>query len=236
VIDPNTGYDTGQLTDPTGRSVFGSNVCNQVPVDSVMANYIKDFLPLPNTGTNGFVEDPVASLQEDQFIFRYDYNISSKDTLSAFYVFDDQPQVFPFEVVKGASTGGDVPVGSGFTNAQRYQTGSISWIRTISPTMQNELRFSTNRVATFDAVPMDTTPPSALGFLTSTRTIQRVQRHQQWFSRGCIQPRTLPARTDQDSRRNFSVPGYFFLDQGTPRSEVWSRYPLDTEQLPLRLL
>ena len=97
------------------------------------------------------MEDPVASLQEDQFIFRYDYNISSKDTLSAFYIFDDQPQNFPFEVVKGASTGGDVPVGSGFTNAQRYQTGSISWTRTISPTKLNELRFSTNRVATFDA-------------------------------------------------------------------------------------
>jgi hypothetical protein len=169
-INPSTGLDTGQLTDPTtgGPFMCGSNVCNQVPVDSVMANYMKDYLPLPNTGTNGFVEDPVASLQEDQFIFRYDYNISSKDTLSAFYVFDDQPQVFPFEVLKGASTGGNVPVGSGFTNAQRFQTGSLSWIRTLSPTQLNELRFSTNRVATLDATPTDRTPPSALGFLTVT--------------------------------------------------------------------
>ncbi len=154
------------LIDPTGANPSGFFPNNQVPVDSVMQNYINKYLPMPNYGTNGFVEDPVASLQEDQFIFRYDYNISSKDTLSAFYVFDDQPQVFPFEVVKGASTGGDVPVGSGFTNAQRYQTGSISWIRTISPTKLNELRFSTNRVATFDAEPTDHTPPSALGFLT----------------------------------------------------------------------
>ena len=129
-----------------------------------MANYINDFLPMPNSGTNGLVEDPVASLQEDQFIFRYDYNISNKDTLSAFYILDDQPQTFPFEVVKGASTGGDVPVGSGFTNQQRYQTGSISWTRTLSPTMLNELRFSADRVATPDAIPQDTTPPSALGF------------------------------------------------------------------------
>ncbi len=167
-IDPNTGLDTGQLTDPTtgGPFMCGTNVCNQVPVDSVMQNYINKYLPLPNTGTNGFVEDPVGSLQEDQFIFRYDYNISSKDTLSAFYIFDDQPQNFPFEVVKGASTGGDVPVGSGFTNAQRFQTASISWTRTLTPTKLNELRFSTNRVATFDSVPTDKTPPSALGFLT----------------------------------------------------------------------
>ena len=168
VTDPNTGFDTGQLTDPTtgGPFMCGANACNQVPVDSVMQNYINKYLPMPNFGTNGFREDPVASLQEDQFIFRYDYNISSKDTLSAFYIFDDQPQVYPFQVVKGASTGGDVPVGSGFTNADRFQTGSISWTRTISPTKLNELRFSTNRAATFDAVPTDKTSPSALGFVT----------------------------------------------------------------------
>ena len=156
------------LIDPTGANPSGYFPNNQVPVDTVMQNYISKYLPLPNVGTNGFVEDPVASLQEDQFIFRYDYNISSKDTLSAFYIFDDQPQVFPFEVVKGASTGGDVPVGSGFTNADRYQTASISWTRTLSPTKLNELRFSTNRVATFNAEPTDKTPPSALGFTTIT--------------------------------------------------------------------
>jgi hypothetical protein len=159
---------TTPLIDPTGANASGYFPNNQVPVDPVMATYMKDFLPLPNYGTNGLVEDPVASLQEDQFIFRYDYNLSSKDTLSAFYILDDQPQTFPFEVVKGASTGGDVPVGSGFTNSQRYQTGSISWTRTISPTMLNELRFSADRVATFDAVPTDTTSPSDLGFLTIT--------------------------------------------------------------------
>jgi hypothetical protein len=142
--------------------------CNQVPVDSVMANYMNKYLPLPNAPNNGFVEDPVASLQDDQFVFRYDYNISTKDTLSAFYIFDDQPQTFPFEVLKGASTGGNVPVGSGFTKNQRYQTGSLSWTRTISPTMLNELRFSANRAATLNYVPMDKTPPSALGFTTVT--------------------------------------------------------------------
>ena len=164
--NPATGLDYGQLTDPTTSSPFLCNdsPCNQVPVDSVMKNYIDKYLPFPNVPNNGFVEDPVASLQEDQFIFRYDYNISPKDTLSAFYILDDQPQTYPFQVLKGASTGGNVPVGSGFTNSQRYQTGSLSWTRTISPTMLNELRFSANRSATYNYVPMDRTPPSELGF------------------------------------------------------------------------
>jgi hypothetical protein len=154
------------LIDPTGANASGYYPNNQVPVDSVMKNYMNLYLPLPNYGTNGYVEDPVASLSEDQFIFRFDYNISSKDTFSAFYILDDQPQSFPFEVLKGASTGGDVPIGSGFTNSQRFQTASLSWSRTITPTMLNELRFSTNRSATYDAVPTNKTPPSALGFTT----------------------------------------------------------------------
>lgn len=167
-INPQTGFDFGQLTDPTTGNPFMCNgtPCNQVPVDTVMQNYINKYVPLPNSGVNGFVEDPVASLKQDQFIFRYDYNISSKDTLSAFYIFDDQPQVFPFQVINGASSGGDVPIGSGFSNAQRFQTDSISWTRVISPTMVNELRFSTNRVATLVGVPADKTSPSQLGFLT----------------------------------------------------------------------
>jgi hypothetical protein len=156
------------LVDPTGANASGYFPNNQVPVDSVMKNYMNNFLPLPNYGTSGYVEDPVASLSEDQFIFRYDYNISTKDTFSAFYILDDQPQTFPFQVVKGASSGGDVPIGSGFTNSQRFQTASLSWTRTIRPNLLNELRFSTNRSATFDAVPTDRTLPSALGFTTVT--------------------------------------------------------------------
>jgi Carboxypeptidase regulatory-like domain len=169
-INPLTGYDFGQLIDPTTGNPFlcKGSPCNQVPVDTVMQNYINKYLPLPNSGTNGFVEDPVASLRQDQFVFRYDYNVTSKDSLSAFYIFDDQPQVFPFEVINGASTGGDVPLGSGFTNAQRFQTGSVSWVRVISPTVVNELRVGADRSAVLQSKPTDTTSPSQLGFQTVT--------------------------------------------------------------------
>jgi Carboxypeptidase regulatory-like domain len=153
-----------QLQDPaTGYTNYPNN---QVPVDPVMKNYINRYLPLPNAPNNGFVEDPVASLQEDQFVFRYDWNISHKDTLSAFYIYDDQPQTFPFEIINGASTGGNVPLGSGFTNAQRFQNVSVSWTRTISPTMLNEARVTANRSAILQAVPTNTTSPADLGFLT----------------------------------------------------------------------
>ncbi|MFZ0806774.1 MAG: hypothetical protein WAN03_11350, partial [Candidatus Sulfotelmatobacter sp.] len=152
-----------QLVDPTtGNNYFN----NQVPVDPVIANYITNYLPLPNRPNNQFISDPVANISETQFIFRLDYNISSKDTLSGVYIFNDTPDRYPFQIINGASSGGDVPVGSGFTDASRFQTGNITWTRTITPKLLNELRFATNRSATYDAVPTTTTSPSSLGFLT----------------------------------------------------------------------
>jgi hypothetical protein len=156
---PNT-----QLYDPTTGNAYDSN---QVPVDPVIANYITNYLPPPNVpNKNEFEADPVATIKEDQFIFRADYNPTNRDVISGVYIFQDSPDTYPFEIVNGASTGGDVPVGSGFTDAHRFQTGNISWTRTISPTIVNEFRVAANRVATYTAVPTTTTSPSALGFLT----------------------------------------------------------------------
>lgn len=163
VIDPTTGFDSGQLFNPTNGLPYTNN---QVPVDPVIKNYISAYLPLPNRPGNTFVSDPVAKIRDDQVILRYDYNISNKDSLSAVYIFDDTPDNYPFQIINGASTGGDMPVGSGFTDANRYQNGNLTWTRTLSPTMVNELRFATNRVATLSYVPTTTTSPSQLGFTT----------------------------------------------------------------------
>lgn len=153
------------LTNPVTGGTFKckGTPCNQVPVDTVMQNYINDFVPPPNAPFNQFVEDPIARLRQDQFIFRFDYTISPKDTLSATYIFDDDPDNFPV-----GPLGGDVPVGSGYRDNNRFQNGSIQWTRTISPTMLNELRATANRSASLGSIPSDTTPPSALGFTTVT--------------------------------------------------------------------
>jgi hypothetical protein len=169
-INSQTGYDYNQLFNPvTGNPYMcGANACNVVPVDPVIANYINDYLPLPNRPNNFFESDPVAHITDNQFIFRWDYNLSSKDTLAAVYIFDDFPDQYPFQIVNGASTGGDVPVGSGFTDANRNQNGNLTWTHTITPTILNELRFATNRTSSLSAVPTTTTSPAALGFSTVT--------------------------------------------------------------------
>jgi outer membrane receptor protein involved in Fe transport len=167
LFNPTTGVAI-TCADGTSATLQTPYPNNHVPVDPVIANYISKYVPLPNRPGNQFVSSPTAKLQDDQFIFRFDYNLSNKDSLSAFYIFDDQPQEYPFQILHGASTGGNVPVGSGFTTAQRFQTGSLSWTRTISPVMVNEFRFATNRSASLQSIPSDKTTPAALGFTTVT--------------------------------------------------------------------
>lgn len=167
------GFDaTGNCTNlVTGTQLVnpltGSNYpFNQVPVNPIIANYIKEFLPLPNVpGTNNFVASPSGRIQEDQGIFRLDHHISDHDTLSGTYIINDHRDVLPLQIVKGASTGGSVPVGSGLSDTTRAQQGSVTWTHVFSPRVINEFIFGANRDASLQAQPLDTTSPSALGFM-----------------------------------------------------------------------
>jgi hypothetical protein len=150
-----------QLFDPISGNPYPNN---QVPVNPVIANYIAKYLPLPNLPNNNFVSSPIEMDRDAQGIARVDHHISSRDTIYGSYIIDDLSQNFPFRIVNGASSGGNVPIGSGFNTLTRTQLGSISWLHNFSPTVINEFIFAGNRSATFQAVPHTTTPPSALGF------------------------------------------------------------------------
>ena len=150
-----------QLFNPiTGDPYAG----NQVPIDPVIANYISKYLPLPNLGTDLFASNPIARIQQDQGIVRIDHHISGRDTVYGNYVIDDLRDAYPFQIVNGASSGGNVPLGSGFTDAVRNQQGAITWLHSFSPNVINELIFGANRVAWLQAVPADRTTPAELGF------------------------------------------------------------------------
>jgi hypothetical protein len=162
-------YAAGACTDPNGTQLInpttgGIYPNNQVPVNPVIANYIQDFLPLPNVGSNGFISSPNAVINDDQGIAHIDYTLGKNDTISFVYLIDDTRQTYPFQIINGASTGGDVPIGSGFSTNFRDQIGAFTWTHTFSPGMLNEFRFAANRTATLQASPTDKTTPSALGF------------------------------------------------------------------------
>jgi Carboxypeptidase regulatory-like domain len=174
-------FDSGQLfvpnttstvtcshKDANGNTVSAINGTpyknNQVPVNPVSANYISKYVPLPNLGTNSFISSQSAATDEDQGILRVDHTLSQRDTLSGLYIVNDFRDALPFQQNKGASTGGDVPVGSGVSDAERTQLLSITWTHTFGRGWINELRASANRDANLQASPADHTTPAQLGF------------------------------------------------------------------------
>jgi len=137
---------------------------NQVPVNPVIANYIAKYVPLPNLPNNNFVASPIEVDREDQGIARIDHHFSDHDSISGSYIINDVTQNFPFEVTNGGTTGGNVPIGSGFNTLFRTQLGNVTWLHTFSPTVVNEFIFAANRSATLQDAPHDTTSPASLGF------------------------------------------------------------------------
>ena len=167
-----SGFDAGgnctdtttgtQLYNPITGNIYPNN---QVPVNPEIANYMKTYftglLPL---GDNNYIAAPPSMTDTDQGVVHIDHNLGSHDTLSFVYIVNDERDDLPFYLNKGATTGGDVPFGSGFTDSTRSQVFSGSWVHTFSPSLVNEFRFSVNRVSSLTSDPTDKTSPASLGF------------------------------------------------------------------------
>src|SRR5258708_8453002 len=107
---------------------------------------------------------PSAAINEDEGILRVDHTLSQRDNLSGVYVINDFRDALPFQVNHGASTGGNVPVGSGITDTDRNQVLALTWTHTFARSWINEFRVSPNRDANLQANPTDRTTPAQLGF------------------------------------------------------------------------
>ena len=64
----------GQLFNPISGTPYAFN---QVPVNPVIANYINNYMPLPNSGDNTFTSSPLASINDDQGIVHWDWSVTS---------------------------------------------------------------------------------------------------------------------------------------------------------------
>jgi len=162
---------SGNCTNPNGTQLINpannSNYAfNRVPVNPVSANYIAKYLPLPTPGlsNNGFISSSGKAINEEQGVVRVNHTLTKRDTLSFLYLINDVKELDPFAINKGASTGGNVPVGSGFNNTNRNQVLTGTWTHSFGSGWINEFRASANRAANLQADPTDKTAPADLGF------------------------------------------------------------------------
>jgi outer membrane receptor protein involved in Fe transport len=128
------------ITDPTTGQPFLDNKIPSGRIDP-NATAFMGFTPAPNQssnalGANNFVTRSFSTrTTEDQYVGRVDYNVSSGDTLSARYMYDE------------LTTPNESPVfGNDETiNTARGQNQVISWTHTFSPAFVSNVLLGWNR-------------------------------------------------------------------------------------------
>jgi hypothetical protein len=143
------------------------------------------FWPLPNLGTRpvpadsdftafdkGCPRGPNASVISPSFnnltsfIAKIDHNFNQNNIVTGRYFFGDSNQAFPLAL---NASGGQLP-GFNTVTPTRVQLVSLSYVRVISPTKVNELRYGWNRFAE-GFFPQDQNfDPSTIGFCNATST------------------------------------------------------------------
>jgi hypothetical protein len=135
-------------------SIFPTGVIPTACQDPVAANFIQQFVPGVNLGTNQSQLVPVGTDNEDQFTLRFDHKINERQNFSAYYYFNDARQLQPYDTFGEA--GATVP-GFGNFNNLRSQQWNLTHTWTLSNALVNEAHFTYMR-------------EGQLGFLKPQRT------------------------------------------------------------------
>ncbi|MFY9528175.1 MAG: carboxypeptidase-like regulatory domain-containing protein [Candidatus Acidiferrales bacterium] len=125
--------------------------------NTVAANLMKNFVPLPNSGDQ-FQFNPTTTSTQDQYLFRIDQTFNSRDSIWGTWLQENHPSVdtLPF-------TGATVP---GFAeNAQRhYKLLTLSWSHVFNDHILNELHGGYTRFNFVAVNPVTPVLPSTAGF------------------------------------------------------------------------
>jgi len=119
---------------------------------------IQQFVPAPNTGTNGFQFNPIIAGNTNQYIVRIDQTFNSKDSIWGTWFIQHAPRVqtLPF-------TGATLP-GFSETDDAHSKFLTLSWNHVFSSSIVNELRGGYTRL-NFNAVnPTTPVDPASVGF------------------------------------------------------------------------
>jgi hypothetical protein len=151
--------------DPTKPAGF----LNPAAINPVAANYIKDGL-FPVTGSGFVTPQSAATNNTNELTMRFDFQISSKDQLTATIGGERNPELDPFVTASNLGPWANVP---GFSVATKINTYfvNLAYTRIISPEKVNELRFGTQRLYQLQDVPTgpnQAQTTSALGFKNFT--------------------------------------------------------------------
>jgi hypothetical protein len=142
--------------------VFPSGVIPSACQDPVASNLLQKFVPAANIGTGLNQVVPVGTINADKFTFRLDHKINDHQSLTAYYYFNDNRELDPYDTFEAA---GANTTGFGNENNLRYQQWNFSHTWTINNALVNEAHFTYMREGELGYI-----KPQTTGSLTSTCT------------------------------------------------------------------
>ncbi len=140
------------------NGLFSTGVIPTQNFNPLSVALVKQFVPLPNFGTNQYSFQPLSAGKTNQYLGRFDQNIGRNDTLS-FYGFAQNAatvNTLPF-------TGATLP-GMGDQSLAFTKQFVASWNHTFNTNILNELRAGYTRLNFQSTTPQKVVQPKDVGF------------------------------------------------------------------------
>ena len=149
------------VTYPAGTpysTIFSNGQIPTADLNPLAVKLMNQFVPSPNGPSNQFRFNPSLKGLDDQYLWRIDENISPRDSVWAYGLWERHPttQDLPF-------IGANLP-GFAETDQEHFQQYSMAWNHIFSPTMLNEARFGYSRFNFVTVNPANPINPTSYGF------------------------------------------------------------------------
>ena len=140
-------------------TLAGDAIIDPTRISTVALNYFKNGL-LPTAAAGYVFPEAAAISNHSEYMGKLDYNIGSRDTLSATFAAQDSPNTVPFSGSSGATTVNGFPISD---DTAAYM-GNVGYTHSFSPSTINVARFTAQRNNTKQNYPIGSQPgPSQLG-------------------------------------------------------------------------
>ena len=139
---PNLNNATNTVSSGTSvpwSQIFPNNVIPKACMDQTALDLMNSYVPTANDSPSQYAGSPVKSVDGDQVTARLDHRLSSAQSLSAYFYFDNSTTFQPLSFFQAA--GANVP-GFGSYLPERDQQYNISHTWVLSNSAVNEFRFN----------------------------------------------------------------------------------------------
>jgi outer membrane receptor protein involved in Fe transport len=138
-------------------ALAAQGIIDPTKIDPVAQAYIKAGL-VPSSASGFLFPQANSTSNFNEYLGKFDYNLTSHDVISGTFTTRDFPSLFPF----GSSTGAFSSfAGFPVTSSDTTYFGGVTYTHTFTPSLLNELRVTAQRINHTQAIPASVQPTAA---------------------------------------------------------------------------